>query len=173
MTFTEIYHAHKRAVLNLALHYTHNVQDAEEVMQDVFLKVHDKLPQFRGQSSVKTWVYRIAINQCLDFLKAKRAQKRWALLSALRLDHEDAPIEVPHFEHPGVVLEQREAMERVFRCIHQLPENQKTVIILLKIEQQTQAETAEIMQTSVKAVESLFQRAKKNLEVLLQQSEGK
>jgi len=117
-------------------------------------------------------IYRIAINQSLDFLKAQKSLKRWSFFSALSLNNENTKIEIPNFNHPGVELEQKEALEFIFKAINQLPENQKTVLILLKIEQNSQAQTAEIMDLSTKAVESLFNRAKKNLEILLAKNEG-
>ncbi|MFN0203024.1 MAG: RNA polymerase sigma factor [Bacteroidia bacterium] len=172
MDLQDLYKKYKRMVFNLALQYVHNREDAEEVLQDVFVKVHEKLHTFRAEANVKTWIYRITIHQSLDFLKAKKAQKRWSFFSAFSLQQEEKPIEIPHFDHPGVEMEQKESLANIFACIHQLPENQKTALILLKIEQQSQAEVAEIMDLSIKAVESLFQRAKKNLEKLLSSSEG-
>ena len=71
MTFEEIYFEHYKMVFNLALQYVQNIQDAEEITQDVFVKVFDSLNSFKNQSSLKTWIYRISINQSLDFIKAK------------------------------------------------------------------------------------------------------
>lgn len=171
VTFNEIYHTHKNLVYNVALQYVQNREDALEITQDVFVTVHEKITTFKQQSAIKTWLYRIAVNMSLDFIRARKRQKRWAFLSALRLD--DAPhIQLPHFDHPGVKLEQKQAIESIYKAINQLPDNQKTVIILMRIEQQSQAETAAIMNLSVKAVESLFQRAKKNLEIFLNRDEG-
>jgi|GWRWMinimDraft_12_1066020.scaffolds.fasta_scaffold15135_3 RNA polymerase sigma factor (sigma-70 family) len=172
MLFKELFDNYKSLVFNVALQYVQNKEDAEEITQDVFVKIHEKLIFFQNQSSLKTWIYRIAINQSLDFLKAQKSLKRWSFFSALSLNNENTKIEVPHFNHPGVELEQKEALEFIFKAINQLPENQKTVLILLKIEQNSQAQTAEIMDLSTKAVESLFNRAKKNLEILLAKNEG-
>jgi RNA polymerase sigma factor (sigma-70 family) len=172
MNFQEIYINHKKLVFNLALQYSQNTEDAEEITQDVFVKIHEKLDSFQNQSEIKTWIYRITVNQSLDYLKAKRSQKRWQLFSALRIDNNDKTFELPNFHHPGIELEQKESLELIFKCINQLPDNQKTALILLKIEQMSQAETADVMIMSSKAVESLFQRAKKNLEKLLNQNEG-
>jgi DNA-directed RNA polymerase specialized sigma24 family protein len=71
-TFLEIYEKHKSLVFNVCLNYLQNQEDAEEVFQDVFLKVHDKIDKFEERSSLKTWIYRITINLCLDFIKAKK-----------------------------------------------------------------------------------------------------
>lgn len=172
MNFQEIYTAHKSMVYNLALQYTQNTEDAEEITQDVFLKIYNKLESFKKESELKTWVYRITINQALDFLKAKKNRNRWSIFSAFGSDEKNVSINATNFNHPGVELEQKEALAFIFTCIDKLPENQKTVIILLKIEQLSQAEAAEVMQLSSKAIESLFQRAKKNLEKLLTENEG-
>jgi len=169
MTFDEIYFEHHKMVFNLALQYVQNTEDAEEITQDVFVKVSDHLNTFKQQSSLKTWVYRIAINQSLDFIKSKKSNKRNFLSSIFSLNDDKIKIEPANFNHPGIELEQKEAYQKIFEAINQLSDNQKTVIILLKIENKTQAETAEIMNLNVKALESLFQRAKKNLEILLNQ----
>lgn len=171
MTFEELYHEHKNTVFNLALQYTQNVEDAEEITQDVFVKIYENQNSFRNQSAIKTWIYRIAINQSLDFLKAKKRKKRSWLSKVLKID--GTAFETAHFNHPGAELEQKEALEHIFKCLNQLPDSQKTVIILLKIDSLSQQQVADIMKISTKAVESLFQRAKKNLEILLKENEGK
>jgi len=173
MTFEELYAQHKDLVFNLALQYTQNIEDAEEITQDVFMKVYENMNSFRNQSGVKTWIYRITINQSLDFLKARNRKKRAFLSRILSINNSEQYTEIPHFNHPGIVLEQKEALEHLFNCLNQLPDQQKTVIILLKIDNLSQQETADILKISIKAVESLFQRAKKNLEKLLQENKGK
>ena len=173
MNFSEIYSLYNNMVYNLALQYTQTTEDAEEITQDVFVKVHKKFHTFNNQSELKTWVYRIAVNQSLDFIKARNSQKKWHIFSALRIDNASTTFDVPTFNHPGVELEQKESLEFIFKCINQLPDNQKTALILLKIEQLSQAEAAEVMNISSKALESLFQRAKKNLENLLTHTEGR
>jgi RNA polymerase sigma-70 factor (ECF subfamily) len=167
MTFDEIYFEHYKMVFNLALHYVQNIEDAEEITQDVFLKVFDNLHTFKKQSSLKTWVYRITINQSLDFIKGKKAQKRNFLSSVFSINDSNFKFQPSNFNHPGIELELKEACQKIFEAINQLSDNQKTALILLKIEDKSQAETAEIMNLNVKALESLFQRAKNNLEILL------
>ena len=167
MTFDEIYFEHYKMVFNLALQYVQNKEDAEEITQDVFVKIFDNLNSFKKQSSLKTWIYRMAINQSLDFIKAKNAQKRNFLSSIFSINDSNFKFQPSNFNHPGIELEQKEACQKIFEAINQLSDNQKTALILLKIEDKSQAETAEIMNLKVKALESLFQRAKNNLEILL------
>jgi RNA polymerase sigma-70 factor (ECF subfamily) len=78
-----------------------------------------------------------------------------------------------HFNHPGIQLEQKEALQNLFELINQLPIKQQTTLILIKIEQKSLIETANIMELSPKAVESLLHRAKVNLQKKLTAFEGK
>ena len=171
--FGEIYEQHRNLVYNLCLHYLHNAQDAEEAAQDVFVKIHARLPGFRGQSSLKTWVYRIAVNHCLDVLRARRRHKRFAFITGLFTGPDETPPDVPHFDHPGVLLEDREALETLFRQIHELPENQRTALILRYLDDLPPPEIAGIMGLTLKAVESLLQRGKQNLEKKRRPGAGK
>ncbi len=172
MNFEKIYVQNRKMVYNLALQYVQNIEDAEEITQDIFVKIAEKMDSFQKSSDVKTWIYRISINQCLDFIKAKNAKKRSIWGSLVRLNDPQNYYQPAHFDHPGVILEQKEEIQKIFEGINQLPPQQKTVIILLKIDGRTQTETAKIMELGEKAVESLFQRAKKNLTTLLNKNEG-
>jgi RNA polymerase sigma-70 factor (ECF subfamily) len=160
-------------VFNLALNYVQNVEDAEEITQDVFVSVYQSLHSFQENSSLSTWMYRITINKSLDFLKSKQRKKRFVLLTSLFFDNSnDIKHNPPEYNHPGVLLEHKEALGKLFKVINELPNKQKTALILHKIEQKSQAEVAEIMNISLKAAESLIQRAKTNLSKKLDNSEG-
>lgn len=165
--FYQIYEKYSQLVYNLALQYTQNQQDAEEITQDVFVSVHQNIDDFRAESQLETWIYRIGINKSLDFLKAKRSKKRRFFFNKVQLDDEKQPLQLPNFDHPGVLLEQKEDLTALFGAINQLKDQQKTIIILLKIEGKSQKEVAAILDITTKAVESLFQRAKKNLLIFL------
>lgn len=165
MTLREIYNQYSKMVYNLALQYVQNKEDAEEITQDVFVVIHQSLDGFKGQSKFSTWIYRITINKSLDFIKAKKRKRRFGLLTSLFFESgEEAHRETHHFNHPGIQLEQKEQVQRIFKCINELPPNQKTALLLSKLEQMSHKEIAEIMELSPKAVESLVQRAKSNLE---------
>lgn len=161
-------------VFNLALNYVQNYEDAQEITQDVFVAVHESMDSFLQQSKISTWIYRITINRSLDFIKSRGRKKRLGFLSSLFYSDNNTPrFDQVTFDHPGVQLEQKEATEKIFRMINELPANQKTALILSKLEQKSQVEIAEIMEISPKAVESLVQRAKKQLSKKLNESEGK
>jgi len=119
---------------------------------------------FNEKSDISTWIYRIAVNKSLDFIKAKKRKKRNAIHTQLFHPLTGKQLhEAPHIEHPGVVLENQDRVRILFQAIYQLPENQKTAFVLCKIEDFSQKETAEIMQLSEKAIEALLRRARENL----------
>jgi RNA polymerase sigma factor (sigma-70 family) len=151
-------------VFNLCLNYVQNYEDAQEITQDVFVSIHQSFEKFRNESNVETWIYRISINKCLDFIRARQRKKRFAFFYFIIGGDETSSIkQLSEFNHPGIAMEQKERMAFLFNCINALPENQKTALILNKLEEKKQQEIAEIMQISAKAVESLIQRAKLNL----------
>lgn len=168
-TFDELYTQYAELVYNLCLQYVQHAETAEELTQDVFVKVHQQLPRFRGASSAKTWMYRIAVNHCLDHLKAQKRQKRFGW----RVSWDEAAPATVDFQHPGVALEDQEDVARLFLHINALPPRQKTAILLKAAEGLPQKEIATIMELSTKAVESLLSRAKATLRKNIAASEGK
>lgn len=159
-----LYAAFSARVYNTALGYLQNAADAEEVTQDVFLKIFRSADRFEGKSTVSTWVYRITINHSLDRVAYRNRQKRFGKI--VRLfggETNEAPMDLPHFDHPGVVLEQKENARILFSAVESLPVQQKTAFMLSYLENLPRQEVADIMQLSLKAVESLLQRAKVNL----------
>jgi RNA polymerase sigma-70 factor, ECF subfamily len=172
--FETIYNEHKNLVYNMCLHYVLNAEDAQDITQEVFVKVYQRQHQYNAEAaSMKTWICRIAINHCLDFLKAKKAKKRFGFLHSLFHHDSNEPVyDAINFNHPGAETEDNAALQNLLQIIYTLHENQKTAIILSKIEDRPQKEVAEIMNTSVKAVESLLQRAKQTIQNKLTASEG-
>lgn len=169
-----IYNNYNKIVFNLSLNYVLNTEDAQDITQEVFVKVYQRFHQYNPESaSLKTWICQIAINQSLDFLKAKQTNKRFGFLTSLFYPETNEPIKSAlNINHPGIATEHKEGMENLLRIIYTLPDNQKTAIILTKIEDRPQIEVAEIMNISVKAVESLLQRAKQNISKKITDSEG-
>ncbi|RYZ33212.1 MAG: RNA polymerase sigma factor [Sphingobacteriales bacterium] len=162
--FRRFYEQTKNRVYNLVLGYVRNREDAEEIMQDVFLEVFLSSHTFKGDASVTTWLYRIAVNKSLDFLKHRKRQKRFAFFTSLFDTQSGEVLHHPtDFFHPGIALENQENAARLFRAIDTLPDKQKTAYLLTKVEGLSNIETAAILTASVGAVESLLQRATENL----------
>jgi RNA polymerase sigma-70 factor (ECF subfamily) len=143
-------------VYNTALSYVQNEADAQEITQDVFTKVWRSAGSFKAESQVTTWVYRITVNTSLTALKKRERRGMFSALSAREK-------EVPDFHHPNAVMESRETNRALFAAIYRLPDRQKTAFVLSYVEELPRQQVAEIMNMSLKAVESLLMRAKKGL----------
>ncbi|MFK7809210.1 MAG: RNA polymerase sigma factor [Saprospiraceae bacterium] len=153
--FQQLYTLFSEKVYNTALSYAQNIHNAEEITQDVFTSIFNNAGKFKGNSAVGTWIYRIAVNTSLNHLKKK---KRFSFLAFGETEKE-----TPDFEHPGILLENKEKAKMLFKVIETLPDSQKTAFILSFVEELPRQEVADIMEISLKAVESLLQRAKLNL----------
>lgn len=153
--FRELYDLHSAKVYNIAISYSQDVSDAEEITQDVFTSIYRNASKFKSESKVSTWVYRITVNTALNYQKKKKRAKFFSL--------SDSEYEKPDFNHPGTILEYQEQNQLLFKALNKLPESQKAAFILSHIEENPRQEVADILETSLKAVESLLQRAKANL----------
>jgi len=153
----------------MVLGYVKNDQDAEEIVQDTIMAAFKGLDRFDGRSSLKTWVYRIAINRSKEKLKYKSRLKRSGNVISLMAEGDEDYIgfEPANYFHPGDQMESKEKLEILFLGISNLPVNQQKALTLNKLEQLNIRETAEIMDMSYKAVESLLSRAKSNLKKYL------
>jgi RNA polymerase sigma factor (sigma-70 family) len=166
--FESLYDQYNVLVYNVALNYVQNSEDAEEITQDVFVQIYNSMHQFEEKAALKTWIYRITINKSLDFIKHKNSKKRFFVFGK-RSQNDFEILNVTNFEHPGIVLENKENAEILFKAINQLNNNQKTAFILSKIDGQSNPEIAVIMELSISAVESLIFRAKTTLKEKLGQ----
>jgi RNA polymerase sigma-70 factor (ECF subfamily) len=150
-------------VYNAALGIVQNEDDADDITQEVFIQVFRSVSSFKGDSKFSTWLYRIAIGKALDHEKKKKRKKRFGFVQSLFGGNEDVDIQVAEFEHPGVKMEKKERANELFNALKQIPEKQRTAFTLHKLEGQSYQEIAEIMNTTLYAVESLMGRAKANL----------
>ena len=155
-------------VYNTALGIVQNPGDAEDVAQEVFIQVFRSIKDFKGDAKISTWLYRIATTRALDLLRSRKSKKRFAFLQRILGEGEEPVNQLPDFHHPGVALEQKENVARLMKAVTQLPENQKTAFVLHKLEGLSYQEVAEIMKTSLPAVESLLHRARQNLKKTLE-----
>ncbi len=154
-----LYARHGDRVYNLVLGYVQQTELAEELTQDVFLRVWRGAKGFRGGSRVTTWLYRIAVNVALT---AADRQKRH-----LRVSGTLPATDPPDFSHPGALLEDTELNQRIFGAIYALPGKQRAAFLLSFVEGLPRQQVADILQLGLKATESLLMRAKTNLRIQL------
>jgi RNA polymerase sigma-70 factor (ECF subfamily) len=159
---------HQQRVMNTALGMVHNTEDAEEITQDVFVEAYNQHEKFKGNAAVSTWLYRITVNKCIDFLRRKKTQKRFAFITSLFNPETNEPVhDSGHFVHPGILAENREKAQYLFKAADRLPANQKTAWVLSEIEGLKYQEIADVLNLSVSSVESLIFRARQNLRKIL------
>lgn len=154
-------------VYNTALGIVQQEDDADDVTQEVFIQVYQSVSSFKGESKFSTWLYRITVTKSLDHLKRKKTKKRFAFVQRLFGNSHEESLHPEDFNHPGVLMEQKEKAATLFKALEQLPENQRIVFTLHKLEGLKHQEIGDVMQISVTAVESLIARAKANLRRIL------
>ena len=155
--FQSIVEKLQEKVRNTCFRYVNNVEDADDIAQEVFIQVYESMNHFREESQISTWVYRIAVNKSLDFLRSKKRKKRFGQLTSLFRSTEEGEeiIEIPSYGTPEQELEDKERKEVLNWALSKLPDNQKTAIILSKYEGFSNKEITEIMKTSLSCCRSL------------------
>lgn len=157
----------KKRVINICFSFLHDQNDSEDVAQEVFIEIFNSIANFRKDANINTWLYRIAVNKSLDFIRKKNRKKRATkVLSIFGLSSKDNDSIIDD-ANPYKLMVHKEKADSIQKAIDKLPENQKAVFILNKIENRSYKEIADVLGTSVSAVDSLFQRAKKNLQKFL------
>jgi len=163
--FSEIVERCQEMVFNTALSILRQDEDAEDITQEVFVTLYERLDDFREESQLSTWLYRITIHKALDLDKKKKRARNGGLLKRIfMIGEQDEPV---HFNHPGILLDKKENAAALFKALDRLPEKQRIVFMLQKMEGLGNKDIAEIMKTSLTAVESLQLRAKKKLKEIL------
>ncbi|MBP6432031.1 MAG: RNA polymerase sigma factor [Ferruginibacter sp.] len=163
LAFKELVTQLQDKVYNTALGFLQNTTDAEDIAQDVFIQVYHSVNNFKQQSLLSTWIYRITVTKCLDQLRKQKTKKRFGFIISL-FDNRNTLLHEPQdFNHPGVQLDKKEDAKILFELLNKLPESQRTVFILNKIEGLSYYEIAQIQKTTEAAIDSLLQRAKQNL----------
>ena len=160
---------HQRMVYQLALHLLGDPQEALDLSQEVFLRVFRTLSQFRGQSALKTWIYRIVINQASNRQRwwRRRHKSQQVALDAHIEAHGDLP-DQRGTDMPDKLLRQKEVVSGVWRALNSLPFDQRAVIVLREIDGLSYDEIADSLSVAVGTVKSRLARARGELRTALQ-----
>jgi RNA polymerase sigma-70 factor (ECF subfamily) len=162
--FGELVKRYDRNVFRIAQHITQNREDAEDVVQDAFLKAYTNLQQFQEQSKFYTWLVRIAVNEALMKLRRRRPERTVSLDEDIKTEDDSVPREVADWApNPEQNYNQAELREILSRTIQGLPPGFRTVFILRDVEGLSTEETAEALELSIPAVKSRLLRARLQL----------
>jgi len=160
----------QQKVFATCISFVPNKEDAEDIAQEVFVEVFNSINKFKGHSKLSTWIYRITTNKCLEFIRKKNTKKRFAFLQSIMGN--EIPVDKTKYftevNHPGILLENKEKSVTLFKAINKLPDAQRVVFTLSKVDGMSNQEICDITEKSLSSVESLMFRAKKNLQDVLE-----
>lgn len=167
--FARVVEAYSGYIYRLGMKMLQNPQDAEDILQETFIKAFHAFPRFDGRSKVSTWLYRIAANEALMFLRKKRPDTV-SMETRYQDESEDDPEPLQIIDWcclPEEELISDEVRRHLDESIEQLPESSKIVFILRDIEGFSTQETAEALEISEMAVKTRLHRARLQLRELL------
>jgi RNA polymerase sigma-70 factor (ECF subfamily) len=154
--FGEIYEEHARGIYYLALRFLGDSAAAEDATHDVFLKAYRKLGDFRGDSAVRTWLYRITINHCQNLLQSWHRRHLFSNADDAVWETAVAPT-----DSPLRLLETKELGERIQKTLDALPEEYRLLLLLVADEKMSYDEVAELTEQTADAVRGKLHRARK------------
>lgn len=157
--FDVIVQRHRRTVYQLCFRFVGNHEDASDLAQDVFVRAFKGLRAFKGDSSIRTWLYRVGVNASLNRVASRRPATE-PIEAAERID--------AHAVDPLDEVEREERAVRVRRAIRKLPPKQRTTLVLRVYQDLSYEEIARILDSSVGAVKANFFHALGNLRRLVQ-----
>jgi RNA polymerase sigma-70 factor (ECF subfamily) len=162
--FSELVNRYDRNIFRIAQHITHNEEDAQDVVQDAFLKAYQNLEQFQGNSKFYTWLVRIAVNEALMKLRRRRNDRTVSLDEDVETEDGSIPREVADWApNPEQLYRQSELSDILKKVIQGLSPGFRTVFVLRDVEGMSTEETAEMLGLSVPAVKSRLLRARLQL----------
>ncbi|HXI44445.1 MAG TPA: sigma-70 family RNA polymerase sigma factor [Bryobacteraceae bacterium] len=162
--FSELLRRYEGKIFRLALHITQNREDAEDVLQEAFLKAYEHLDQFQGQSKFYTWIVRIAVNQALMKLRKRKSDRSVSLDETIDTGEDTVAREIAAWdENPEQQYSREEINEILSSAIDGLAPIYRAVFVLRDVDDLSTEETAEALELSVPAVKSRLLRARLQL----------
>ena len=164
VAFAGLVEQYQRKIYRLARNITQNAEDAEDVLQDAFLKAYTNLGKFHGDSKFYTWIVRIAVNEALMKLRKRRGDKMVSLDEEIELGEESVTREIAVWDgNPEQTYSQEEMRKLLDDAIQSLKPTFRSVFQLRDVEELSTEETAEALELSVPAVKSRLLRARLQL----------
>lgn len=160
--FAELIREHEKLVFNLALRYVKNYDDASDITQAVFITVYRSIGGFKGKSKLSTWLYRITVNECVDFSRRNKLYNNFTVpLEQISGDGESTEIPLPDPSYsPDITYERQELQNTIRLAVESLPPISREIIILRDIHDLSYSEIAEALNIELGTVRSRLARAR-------------
>lgn len=168
--FTLLLERYQERVFRMAMGFVHQREEAEDLTQEIFIKVYQQLSSFSGDAAFATWLFRVTVNTGINHVNRMK-RRQWINLSAELF--ESVFNQGTDDQNPEQELISNERDAAVQKAIDSLGDKQKTAFVLSKYDEMSQSDIATIMEISEGAVEQHLQRAKKNLQKKLSRTVGK
>lgn len=166
--FEDLISGYEKKVYNTAYRFFNNAEDAMDVSQEIFIKVFTSLRRFREDSSFSTWLYRIAVNTCIDFLRKKREDVLPIKEEIVMDDKTKLGFQT---ELPEEFVEKQEVKQAIMKAISTLPEEQRICIILRDVQGFSYTEISDVLSCSLGTVKSRLFRGRRALKENLKDPE--
>lgn len=165
VAFERLFQMYRDRVYGVAYKMVNNQEDALDLTQEIFLKVYQKIDKFNFKSSFSTWLYRLAMNVCIDELRKRKPDTEYSIDDSLRQMSSDS--DTPEEE---AISNERE--EILWKAINSLKEKERMIIILRDMEGLSYNEIAETLKCSLGRVKSRIHEARNKLKSVLQENAG-
>lgn len=161
--FKNLIDLHQNQVIHTCYGFVRNQEDAEDLAQDVFIEIYRSISNFRGDSKLSTWIYRIAVSRSLNKVKKNKFNQLVSSIENL-FDHS----KIENSKTPDHLLESKEKAKTLQKTIEKLPENQRIAFVLHHYDGYSYQQISEIMNCTLSSVESLIHRARVGLKKKLE-----
>jgi len=165
--FAEILATYRTPIYNLCYRMTRNQEDAVDLGQEVFIKVFNLLDRFDENYAFSSWLFRIATNHCIDFLRRRRMRFQ-SIESSTGADGEEFELQLPDTgPTPDMVMQRKEALSRLEEVIADLPPHYKAITLLRHDQQLSYEEIAEVLDLPLGTVKARIHRARNMIQQML------
>jgi len=159
LAFQRLVNRHSPALHRFCLHCLGNLQDAEDVTQESFVRAWHALPRYRESGTFRPWLWRIALNRCRDLARSRSSRLRWLC----NWSSDSPPDAISPSPSPDETAAHRADLDRLSRGLALLPENLREPLLLSAIENLPHHEIAAILNTTTRAIDNRVQRARHRL----------
>lgn len=161
--FEQLVMMYQKQIYNLGYRMMGNEEDASDMTQEAFLKAFKSIKKFNLKSSFGTWLYRIAVNLCIDELRKRKRVRLYPIAHNDNAEDRGQQVVADCGDLPEEVIEKNEVRVKVHRAINRLPEHHRTMIVLKDIQGRSYQEIADMLGINMGTVKSRISRARASL----------